>query len=462
MLRSTRRVLCLVAGAAVVAAGSASGSGPAAAIPDDVIRATLGISAYTLQAFTPPAGAELGFDATFVLGGVPRTVRFTPTEIHDPACVMSIDTGTGELIDLPPPPAGIYEGSVLGAGGSAIAQMLNGRLSALVKFGGESWQIQPLTDVLPGAEPALHVVVNSADVLASGGVCGNPDNGHGHPAALGQAGSAWAAGHAGSDGPLICQVACESDYQFSNMHSLNASATAQDIAKVMAWAGKFFTEGANVKFVITRYVIRLNPLTNPYTSSDAGTLLGEFRSHWNLKFTQTTRDLAHLFTGRDLDGATIGIGSIGVVCSQTMGYALSQSLFNPLLGKRAALTAHEMGHNFSAQHCDQQPGLCAPCRIMLAAQGTGAQNLSFGCSGPFIGFYAQQQPCLDPSESAGGGPCRADMNFDGMLTVGDFAAFQSAFAAGLVPLADFNGDGRLTSADFGAFQSAYTAGCAGR
>ena len=54
--------------------------------------------------------------------------------------------------------------------------------------------------------------------------------------------------------------------------------------------------------------------------------------------------------------------------------------------------------------------------------------------------------------------CKADFNQDCALTVADFGAFQTAFAAG-EPRADFNGDGQLTVADFGAFQSGFTAGC---
>lgn len=56
-------------------------------------------------------------------------------------------------------------------------------------------------------------------------------------------------------------------------------------------------------------------------------------------------------------------------------------------------------------------------------------------------------------------PClRADMNFDGVLTISDFGAFQTLFVAG-DPVADMNGDGILTIADFGAFQAAFVLGC---
>ncbi len=56
-------------------------------------------------------------------------------------------------------------------------------------------------------------------------------------------------------------------------------------------------------------------------------------------------------------------------------------------------------------------------------------------------------------------PClRADLNFDGQETIGDFGAFQGLFVSGDL-LADMNGDGQLTIQDFGAFQAAFAGGC---
>jgi hypothetical protein len=127
---------------------------------------------------------------------------------------------------------------------------------------------------------------------------------------------------------------------------------------------------------------------------------------------------------------------------------------------RASLTAHEMGHNFGAGHCDQQAGQCAPCGIMLAAASANpAQALHFGCSATAIQVFLNGggSDCLDPGDSVG--VCRADVNGDGTLTLADFGAFQSAYAMGQAYVADFNHDGVLNLADFGAFKTAYGAGC---
>jgi hypothetical protein len=56
------------------------------------------------------------------------------------------------------------------------------------------------------------------------------------------------------------------------------------------------------------------------------------------------------------------------------------------------------------------------------------------------------------------GPCAADLDGDGVLTIFDFLAFQNLFAVG-DPSADLDGDGALTIFDFLAFQNLFAAGC---
>ena len=57
-----------------------------------------------------------------------------------------------------------------------------------------------------------------------------------------------------------------------------------------------------------------------------------------------------------------------------------------------------------------------------------------------------------------GGPCIADFDGDGALTLFDFLAFQNAFDAGTLA-ADCDGDGSLTLFDFLCFQNAFDTGC---
>jgi hypothetical protein len=59
-------------------------------------------------------------------------------------------------------------------------------------------------------------------------------------------------------------------------------------------------------------------------------------------------DLKHLFTGKDLDGTTIGIAYVGAVCYQPkFAYSLTQVAAG---GGAPYYFAHEIGHNLGARH----------------------------------------------------------------------------------------------------------------
>ena len=422
---------------------------------DALVKDRLGVSAYTLQDSVPQA-AGAGLEAHVRVGGGSYTLLLTPSQIVADGAKMSLDYGNGVMVEAGPPEMGIYEGTVAGVpGSSVVAQWVEGRFSAMVMHEGKmAWHVQPLNDVQRGMPG--HVAYLQSDVLPEAGVCGNEQFvlSTSRVQSLVKGGTLHV-----TDGGLVAEVGCEADFNYTSTLGGSGTAVAQDISRVMAWVSKYFTEAVGVRFRVIRYVIRLNNIGN-YTDFDAGPLLNAFGVRWNFYFFQTDRDLAHLFTGRDLVGDTIGLGSLAVVCNPNSAYALSETTYTAGLGRRASLTAHEMGHNFGAGHCDETPGQCAPCGIMLAAASINpAQALHFGCSATALQVFLNGggADCLDP----GGAPipCRADVDGDGALSLADFGSFQTAYAMGQVYIADFNNDGVLNLADFGAFRTAFGVGC---
>jgi hypothetical protein len=106
---------------------------------------------------------------------------------------------------------------------------------------------------------------------------------------------------------------------------------------------------------------------------DPSTMLSELRTYWNANRTNVARDVVHMWTGRDMTGSTIGIAYVGVVCNApTYAYGISQRYTST--PQRYVLTAHEIGHNFSACHsdtsCNPSPGSCSNT-IMQSFVGTG-------------------------------------------------------------------------------------------
>jgi hypothetical protein len=104
---------------------------------------------------------------------------------------------------------------------------------------------------------------------------------------------------------------------------------------------------------------------DPFTTSDAGTLLDQVGRYRVATPAIAATGLAHLVTGRnltrrnaqnDLDDSIIGIAYLFGVCEAEIGVSVSERL-DPF--SSALVAAHEFGHNFGAPH-DGEAG--SPCQ----------------------------------------------------------------------------------------------------
>lgn len=145
-------------------------------------------------------------------------------------------------------------------------------------------------------------------------------------------------------------IAIVADAQFVNN---NANPDAAVVARMNVVDG-IYSEQVGVRLNVTN--IRALQNNGGLSSSNPGTLLDQFGNFSNSSGFNNP-GLAHLFTGRDLSGGTIGIAYINSLCSDRFGVAVSQTSG---AGTAGALTvAHEIGHNFGAPHDNQSGSPCA-------------------------------------------------------------------------------------------------------
>jgi len=157
----------------------------------------------------------------------------------------------------------------------------------------------------------------------------------------------------------VVRIATDADAEYVTATG-GATATNNQIQQIMSMVDAIYQVEVGVTFQIGFQNTWTDQNADPYTTTVPGSLLAEFRNYWNANFPASnptfSRQLAHLWTGKDLDSTTIGIASLGVVCrNPNFAYGLSQRF--PTSGvvdaRTAILTAHEIGHNFSAAHTNQ-------------------------------------------------------------------------------------------------------------
>lgn len=206
----------------------------------------------------------------------------------------------------------------------------------------------------------------------------------------------------------LARIATDADGEYVTAFGGASQANTQ-IQNILNFVDGIYQVEIGVTFQIVQQNTWADQNTDPYTTTNPGDLLTQFRNHWNANFASggpnaPVRSLAHLFTGKEIDGTTIGIASFGVVCrTPTFAYGLSQrfpTVSNTITAQTVVLTAHEIGHNFAGSHTNQEsdsvPGdLDRPCEgtIMEASVGTGASFCPFSRS-QITGHSVAHSSCL--------------------------------------------------------------------
>jgi hypothetical protein len=186
--------------------------------------------------------------------------------------------------------------------------------------------------------------------------CGLPDE------AGGLLGSAAAGAGDGSEGGapasaaagelLEIELGTEADAPFVALSGGVVEANARILSIVNAMNGIYEADlGLTNRVVVQRGW----SASDPYTSSDSGTLLNEFRDEFSRDIA-TPYDDAQLFSGRDFESNVIGRAWVSSACTGyrygvNQGLGLSDSTIR-------LLVSHEEGHNLGAGHTDS--GIMSP------------------------------------------------------------------------------------------------------
>lgn len=289
-----------------------------------------------------------------------------------------------------------YLGSLAQLPGSWVRLTRTGSdLHGLLWDGAELYVVEPAVEaqafmVTPAAAvPGTHVIYRLSDTLVDlgPGYCSAVDDASSDPAATGL--TTFKAMTAELKSQLVLQQAAGATRSLT-LSALGDASFLARYASATAARDAVLVRLNNVDGIFSGQVgveLRISSVdlydgtTDPFTATTVpGNLLTELGRVRNGSTTLKADGLTHLFTGRDLDGNTVGIAYINALCSRSFGVGLTE-----IRGRGTVLesliAAHEIGHNFGAVH--DGSGECAatpPDQFIMAPQSSLSNDTFSQCS----------------------------------------------------------------------------------
>lgn len=308
------------------------------------------IDAKALDEFAKKSGDESTF--ALELGDHHWDILLQKRDLRSPNYVQSLLTDKGVEKSSAFDGTMTYRGQMPEAQGWSVALTLNEEfIYGYFKEDGETYFIEPLWYFVPGQPKDQFIVYAASDV--------KPDNHH----TCGADQMATKVEELAPDSHLqqkddvaekmmACkeiELAIASDLSMYNFHGSVAGVNAFTFGVINNVQTNYDDEfNDELHFNIVEQYVVSPPSTDPWTNStDAGALLNSFTS-WGPGGFSTTHDLGELWTKRTLQGGTVGIAWLSAVCTSSRYHVLSEFSSNSAFMR--VMTAHEIGHNFSAQH----------------------------------------------------------------------------------------------------------------
>jgi hypothetical protein len=290
----------------------------------DAARAALGLSAAEVASLELPESIAAQMRIDVPVGDETLALDLHPVNVRADGFILRAQVADGSFVDVDPGPARTVRGTVSDVPGSRAAGSLldDGlHLTIVLPDGGRYW-IQPIADLVPGAAANDHVIYHDDDVLPVEGTCGVTDKLIAEQAIFDvPADPMQGGGIAGTEFFSCTEIGIDADVEFFNIFG-TVDAVENRVSLVINTVNLQYESEVNITHIITAIIVRTSE-PDPYSTTDPGGLLNQFTNEWNTNQGSIPRDVAHLFTGKNLAGSVIGIAWISSVCT-TQGYGLVQ------------------------------------------------------------------------------------------------------------------------------------------
>lgn len=189
------------------------------------------------------------------------------------------------------------------------------------------------------------------------------------------------------------ELGTEADALYVSQSGGSAAANARILSIVNMVNGIYETDLGLTNRVVVQ---RTHATTDPYTTTDSGDLLDQFRAQF-MANVATVYDDAMLFSGRNFDGTTVGVAFVEAACTPWR-FGISQSYANDTT--TGLIVAHELGHTLGAMHTSagiMTPAISGETYFNQASRDEIALYTGgVGCLASVASSGANDPPTLDP------------------------------------------------------------------
>lgn len=185
------------------------------------------------------------------------------------------------------------------------------------------------------------------------------------------------------------------DYEFT---TANGSNTSLELTTRMNNVDGIFSMQLGVQINVNR-VDTFAANDDPFSDeAESGALLDELTDYRFATTAQHANGLTHLFTGRTLEGSTVGIAYSEALCSRRFGAGLTEGTHGVTMD--SLIAAHEIGHNFGAPHDGTSGSPCEsePQDFLMAPRLNGSDQFS-ACSITQMQDDVSGAPCISAMPS---------------------------------------------------------------
>ncbi len=278
-----------------------------------------------------------------------ETLNLAPHSVRALGYRLIVQVGENDYMDLPPGPEMTFRGTVDGLAGTVVSgSMLEVGMVASIRFpDGRTYWVEPLAPRVQLADSDHYVVYRNQDILGSGNTCATEGRG----ADLSLPDGPGAAGSGCGSLPCLTEMGCDADFEYYQDYNENVSSVEARISAITNTMNIEYENDVGISHAITAIIVRTVPGL-PYTSTSSLGLVTQFRNQWLANHDDIARDIAQLFTGKNIDGSTIGRAfDIGAICTSN-SFCFVQSDCCAGFGCVTDLSAHETGHVWNGIHCD--------------------------------------------------------------------------------------------------------------